>query len=158
MAYSDFDGWLIATPANANDISRDLGIVTLNGVKMQILPHKYIKENTYYITPDQREEVEAWRDDYTRELYRITATGRKSVFNFTTRDNLWLKQVDELQNFFLEHETNATERKITLYFWNTETMSYDHGDFYRPNMPFPIKKITRTNMQFGELKLDFVEY
>lgn len=158
MAATDFNGYLIATPANAVDIALGVNIVTLNGVTMLKFPHKYIKENSYSVTPDQREEVNTWRDDYSRTLYRITAPGKKSVFNFTTRDNLHLKQIEEIQNFFLQHESNALERKIQLYFWNMETMSYDNGYFYRPNMPFPIKSVKASDLIVGELQFDFVEY
>ena len=158
MAYTDFDGFLIATPANAVDIDTDINIGTINNVAMLKFPHKYIKEGSYSINPDQREELKVRRDDYTRDLYRITALGEKTAIDFTTRDNLHLKQIDEIQNFFLNHEVNAKERKIQLYFWNTATMTYDSGYFYRPNMDFPIKKIGKTDMTFGELKLEFVEY
>ena len=105
-----------------------------------------------------RKEIDAWRDDYSRDLYRITAAGKKSIFEFTTRDNLHLKQIDEIQKFFTTHETSAQERKIQLYFWNMDTMTYDNGFFYRPNMPFPIKGISNKDIRFGELKFEFAEY
>ena len=47
-----------------------------------IFPHKYIAYESYNTTPNQREEIKAYRDDNTRDLTRITAEGTKSVFGF----------------------------------------------------------------------------
>ena len=123
-----------------------------------IFPDKYIEFGSWESTPDQREEIKAYRDDNTRNLTRVTTAGRKSVFSFKTRDNLHLADKEIIQNFFTSHETNATERKVSLTFWNEETNSYDTGYFYRPNMKFPIKRITSSDIIYGSLQFDFVEY
>jgi hypothetical protein len=106
-----------------------------------IFPHKYIEFSSWDSTPNQREEIKAYRDDNTRNLTRVTAAGRKTAIAFKTRDNLTLAEKQEIQNFFTSHETNAAERKIPLTFWNDESNSYMTGDFYRPNIKFPIKTI-----------------
>lgn len=123
-----------------------------------IFPHKYMKLESWDSTPDQREELKAYRDDNTRNLTRITATGKKSVFSFSTRDYLHLEDKQAIQEFFTDAESSAEQRKIRLEFWNDETNDYDTGDFYRPNMNFPIYKITDDDIIYKSLKFEFVEY
>ena len=121
-------------------------------------PNKYIQCETWESTPDQREELVAYRDDNTRNLVRVTASGKKSVFSFKTRENLHLAEKEAIQKFFTDAEVDHEQRKVQLEFWNDETNSYDTGYFYRPNMPFPIKRITDNDIIYGELNLEFVEY
>lgn len=125
-------------------------------------PHKYIQLQSWKSTPNQREEIRAYRDENTRNLTRVTASGRKSVFSFKTRPNLHLAEKQEIQDFFTQGESrtggNADERKIRLTFWNEESNSYQSGWFYRPNMEFPIIKITDSDIIYGVLDFSFVEY
>lgn len=123
-----------------------------------IFPHKYIKLESWDSTPNQREEIKAYRDDNTRNLTRVTASGKKTVFSFATISGLTLSQKQEIQTFFTSHETDSLQRKINLTYWNDEENTYKTGAFYRPNMNFPIKKITSNDIVYGELKFEFVEY
>lgn len=122
------------------------------------LPLQYIDWNSYDSNPDQREEIKAERDDNTRNLIRVTASGRKTAIHFKTRENLNLEEKIAFQTWFYNHETDHNERKIPLTFWNEETNAYDSGDFYRPNMKFPIKKIEGNNIIYGAMEFDLIEY
>lgn len=121
-------------------------------------PHQYIELGSWSTNPDQREEIKAYRDDNTRELTRVTASGKKSVIKFTTRPRLHLAEKQAIQSFFTSHETNQTERKIPLQFWNDETNDYDSGEFYRPNMEFKIIKITDNDIIYDSMQFELVEY
>lgn len=133
-------------------------LASVVGSTITPFPNEYIKYESWSSTPDQREELVAYRDDNTRNLTRVTAAGRKSVFSFTTRDGLHLAEKQAIQTFFTSAETDHDQRKVQLQFWNEETNAYDTGFFYRPNMPFPIKRLTDDDIVYGELKLEFVEY
>lgn len=133
-----------------------------------IFPHEYIQLESWESTPNQREEIKAYRDDNTRNLVRVTAAGRKTVISFKTRDGLNKAQKEEIIDFFTSHETNAAERKIPITYWNDEDAQYKTGDFYRPNMKFPISQILtiydrnslrpRYDIRYGELQIELVEY
>lgn len=123
-----------------------------------IFPHKYIDYSSWESTPNQREEIKAYRDDNTRNLTRVTAAGRKTAITFKTRDNLTLAEKMEIQNFFTSHETNAAERKVPLTFWNDESNSYKTGYFYRPNTKFQIKSISGKDITYAAIQIDLVEY
>lgn len=123
-----------------------------------IFPSEYIVFNTWKSTPNQREEIKAYRDDNTRNLTRVTAAGKKSIFSFTVRPSLRLDQKIAIQQFFYNAESDHVQRRITLQFWDDENNEYKIGDFYRPNMEFPIMSISDDTIIYGELKLEFIEY
>lgn len=124
----------------------------------KMFPNKYIQFNSWSSTPNQREEIKAYRDDNTRNLTRITAAGKKSVFSFKVRGNLHLDEKIEIQKFFTDYEIDPEQRKINLVFWDDEKNVYRQGTFYRPNMPFPIVKITDDDIIYGEMQIDCIEY
>lgn len=124
----------------------------------ELFPHELISYDTYSTTPNQREELKAYRDDNTRNLTRVTAAGKKSVFSFNTRKNLRLSDLQTLKNFFDRNEEIAEQRKINLEYWDMENLTYKTGDFYRPNTPYKIRKITDTEIFVSEITIDFIEY
>lgn len=126
----------------------------------QIFPHEYISFDSWSSTPNQREELKAWREDNTRTLHRVTAQGKKSIFSFKTRKYLHLVDKIAIINFFNTNEEpgDKDERKIHLRFWNDELNDYAEGWFYRPNMPFKIIQVSDTDIQYNELELEFIEY
>ena len=123
-----------------------------------IFPDKYISYESYSSTPNHREEIKAYRDENSRDLTRITAAGRKSDITFTTREGLTLEEKMEIQSFFTTAESDPNQRKVALEFWNDEENTYKTGYFYRPNMPFQIKKITDETIFYKALTIDLVEY
>lgn len=124
----------------------------------KILSGDYINTSSWKTTPNQREEIKAWRDDNSRDLFRITADGQKSTFSFETVEGLNLEQKIAFQKFFTDAETNAKERKIQLEYWNDEDNDYDTGYFYRPNMEFTILEYTSKDIIYSSMSFEFVEY
>ena len=127
-----------------------------------IFPNHYIQYETWKSTPNQREEIKAYRDDNTRDLFRVTAEGRKTIISFSTRPGLDLQDKLIIQDFFNCGETefngDVDERKIHLTYWNDEDNCYKSGYFYRPNIEYPIRAITQDNIKYGEIKITLVEY
>ena len=123
-----------------------------------ILDAKFIEESSYKATPNQREEIKAYRDENTRDLTRITAIGKKSKIIFNTRDNLHLKDKIKLQEFFTDAESDHNERKVLLEFWNDEENIYKQGYFYRPDIQFTIKKIEETDIIYSKVEIHLIEY
>ena len=141
MALADWKGYLIKT------VSPEV-----------VLPAKFIEASSYKATPNQREEIKAYRDENTRDLTRITAAGKKSKIIFTTRDNLHLKDKIELQDYFYNAESDHNERKVQIQFWNDEENVYKTGYFYRPDIQFTIKKITEDDIIYEKLEVHLIEY
>lgn len=124
----------------------------------QIFPHECMKLETWDSTPNSREEIKAFRDENTRDLTRVTAAGKKSSFQFQTRPKLHLAQKQAVQSFFTDAEVDYTQRKVELEFWNDEDNEYKTGYFYRPDIQFPIYKITDTDIIYKEITIECVEY
>lgn len=124
----------------------------------EVFPMTYIQWESYSTTPNQREELKAYRDENTRNLIRVTAAGKKTVFSFKTRNNLHLADREAIQNFFNRGESNNEQRRIPLEYWDDEKLTYQTGDFYRPNTPFTIKRVTSDDIIYKEMTLEFIEY
>lgn len=123
-----------------------------------IFPHQYINYESYSTLPNSREEIKAYRDDNTRDLTRVTASGTKSSFSFKTRPNLHLDDIRTILEFFTKHESSALERKIELTYWNNESLEYKTANFYRADITFEIKQITDTDIIYNEAEISLVEY
>lgn len=128
---------------------------TANGA---IFPNEYINYNSWDSNPNNREEVKAYRDENTRDLTRVTAAGKKSALQFQTRDNLHLIDKIAVQTFFTSAESDASQRKISLQYWNDEENTYKTGVFYRANTHFKIKKVTADDIVYQPVTIDLIEY
>lgn len=123
----------------------------------EVFPHQYIIAESWESTPNQREEIKAYRDDNTRNLTRITAQGTKSKIKFSTR-RLTLDEKEDLLAWFTRHESNHLERKINITFWNDDTNSYSSGDFYRTDTKFKIREISQETIKYDTTDITLIEY
>lgn len=125
-------------------------------------PLQYIQFDTFKVTNNQREEIKAYRDDNTRDLTRVTADGMKSTFKHKTRKNLHLNDIIAIQQWFDSAEEADAEsrkqRKVELEYFDLENFVYKTGYFYRPNLEFPIIRITDDDIIFNDYELKFIEY
>lgn len=122
-----------------------------------VFPHNLIKLETYDVLPNIREEIRAWRDDYTRNLHRITADGTKTKIMFETVDNLDINEAFAIMNFFYSGESDHLQRQVTIRYWDPEYFHYETGVFYRPDIQFKIRDITYGLNQKG-FPITLVEY
>lgn len=139
-------------------------------------PNKYIDYESYVCTPNQREEIKAYREDNSRDLYRVTADGMKTKITFTIRGNLHKKDKKAILAFFTDAEAKASDpatakkqRKVELTYWNDEDDKYETGFFYRPNMDFNVKQIKPTKKKtssgdtiydiiYKDMSMELIEY
>ena len=117
-----------------------------------IFPSGYIKYDSYDCTPNQREELKAYREDNSRALVRITADGMKTKITFSTRENLHKVDKEAIQSFFTTAEqaesdsaTALKQRKVQLTYWNDEENIYKTSYFYIPNIKFKVNHINPTS-------------
>ena len=125
-----------------------------------IFPEKYISLESYESTPDQREEVEAYRDDYTRDLTRVTADGMKSKVEFSLLDGLTLEQKMEVQDFFNKSMVDEKERKVHIEYWDDEKNEYKPAYFYYPDIKYQIIRIDKekNTLIYKAIKYTLIEY
>jgi hypothetical protein len=100
-------------------------LLSFNGTT---LPTKYITSDGYVTTPNQRTELEAYRDANIL-LHRVTSPNFKTTIMFTTCP-MSLSDKIKFQNIIKSGMINPTERKVFVEYWNDETNEYTTGYFY----------------------------
>ena len=123
----------------------------------KVFNNEWLEWGSYSTKPNQREEIKAVRDDYTRDLTRITAPGTKTRIDFRVL-SCSLETKMEIQSFFTADEVNELQRKIQLEYWNDEENVYKTGYFYRDNPEYTIRKATSDNIEYEGFEITLVEY
>jgi hypothetical protein len=124
----------------------------------KIFPNEYINYESWESNPNQREEIKAYREENSRDLHRITASGRKTALKFDTRPNLHLADIRVIKKWFSDAESNADERKMDIEFWDDDKSLYREITVYRANPKFKIKKITDDDIIYLSQTVDLIEY
>ena len=132
------------------------GYLLAFGDLKKILPHKYIQLGSYDTTPNQRTELSATRDN-NNYLHRVTSPNHKTTIRFTTLP-LNLSEKEEVQRAMSYGLLNRVERKYKITYWNDETNTYNTGEFYMPDVNYPIKKIDNYDIEYNPISFEFIEY
>lgn len=133
------------------------GYLIKNADNSEVLKGKWIERSTYLATPDQRVEIEAYRDDYTQDLERVTSPGLKSKIVFKTCP-MDLAEKTKFITFFNNAMVDRLQRKVHLTYWNDDVNEYDTGYFYYPDRTWPVKDYTSDNILYDSLEIQLVEY
>lgn len=120
------------------------------------LPNRYIAQGTYSITPNQRTELSAYRDN-NNNLQRATSPNFKTKITFSTTI-LELNDKINLQSIIASGIINNTERKVQVTYWNDETNSYHTSYFYIPDVTFTILDTLDSNIYYNPISYTFIEY
>lgn len=122
-----------------------------------VLPNRFLKFDSYACTPNQRTELEAYRDDYTQELYRVTSEGVKTKIEANV-PVLYLEDKIEFQNYIKNGLEDELQRKYKVTYWNDESNTYETGYFYIPDTQFSIYTIKNNSILYNSFKLTLIEY
>lgn len=122
------------------------------------IPLKYMRAETYSVTPSQRMEWSAERDT-TGVLHRETVQNMppKIEFNTPMMTNL---DVEQLNSMIRTAFINAQERKIPIEFYNPETDDYQVWECYMPDVQYKIRNVDAVNniINYTELRYAFIGY
>ena len=131
-------------------------LLKLGGASGTILPNNYIVFDTYKATPNSRLDLDSKRDT-TGKLHRKVLSHQATHLKFTLRE-MNLTEHDALLTLLHSNMSNVDERKITVQYWDDEWSDYKTETFYLPDIEFTIKSITASNIYYGELELELIEY
>ena len=126
-------------------------------VGSNIIPSEYIVFDTYDCTPDQRQDVDSYRD-LNQNLHRNVADEYKSIVSFKVRPNLTETKLRTLLQLIQSSYTVTKERKVHLTYWNIDTGDYDVGEFYLVQPQYRIKKATEDEIIYNSFDIKFIEY
>ena len=131
-------------------------LIKLGGSNGTVLPLKYVKAESYSATPNQRMESEAKRA-VTGKLSRTTCehTATKIEINTVPLTN---SEWSVLWGLIYGSFTNVQQRNITLQYYDNETDSYKTGDFYVPDIQYPILRIDGNTIHYDSIRIAFIEY
>lgn len=123
-----------------------------------VLPNSYIVQDDGNTSiPNQREEIKAERDDYTRELLRVTADGMITKQTFVIRE-LTDTQMLAFKNVMKNSLVDEKQRRYHITYWNDESLQYEEGDFYIPDITYTRKLATDTYIKYGKFEITIIGY
>ncbi len=117
------------------------------------IPLKYMMIDTYDASPDQRQDLDAYRDA-DGYMHRNTLPHTATKVEFQTPP-LYTYEFRELIDNIRANFTNLLERKVSLTYYDDETDTYKTGDFYMPGT----MTYKRMNIKiYSQNRICFIEY
>ena len=122
------------------------------------IPLRYMRAETYSVTPNQRLEWSAERDT-TGVLHRETVSNMppKIEFNTPLMTNSDIAALNAILNAAY---SNTAERRLTVNYYDPETDSYKTHDCYMPDVQYSIRNVDTVNnvINYEELRYAFIGY
>ena len=125
------------------------------------LPNSFLLAGGWESTPNQRVEIDAWRDANVL-LHRTTSENYKTKLKLSFREMTLTERI-ALENVIglasLPSESKK-QRRVNLTYWNDETLDYASGIFYIPNPTYAIYTVDEEDkdLEYEPFKLTLIEY
>lgn len=121
-----------------------------------IIPGEYIIASTFKSKPNQRIELNAYRDANAL-LHRDTSKNMKSIVSFET-PAMTEEKVRKLLNLFQKAFVEEIERKLEITYWNIEEGNYKKAVVYMPDIEFTICRYDDSKIEYESFTCQFIEY
>lgn len=137
-----FNGWLIS-----------IGNV--------VLPNSFILADGWESTPNQRIEIDAYRDANVL-LHRETSENFKTSITLNIRA-LNLAEMTAFKNVIglatLEI-TSKRERRLMVTYWNDEELAYKPAIMYMPDVTYSIHTVneSKKDIEYNSFSIELIEY
>lgn len=140
---TNFTGYLLMVGTGANAVE---------------IPLKYMRLESYSVTPDQRMEWSAERDT-TGVLHRETVSNKPPKIEFET-PYLFSRDVAILNSIISDGYTIEAERKLTITYYDPEEDDYKTADVYCPDRKYEIYNVDQENQRilFKPIRYAFIGY
>lgn len=137
-----FSGWLIK-----------FGGVTL--------PNSFILADGWESTPNQRLEIDAYRDANAL-LHRETSGNFKTSLKLNIR-RLSLKEMTAFKNVIglaTLSVNDKKQRKLAVNYWNDETLKYEYAEMYMPDVTYVIHNVNeeKNSIEYNSFSIELIEY
>lgn len=122
-----------------------------------VFPNRYIKVDTYDISPNQRQDLDSYTDA-NGLTHRNALEHTKTQIQFTVT-----KRPESVHNSIMTsmrgNYINFKERDANCVYYDPETCQYKTGHFYLdPSVQFRLERIRNGTLFFGETQFVFIEY
>lgn len=138
----NFEGWLIK-----------FGTVTL--------PNSFLLADGWESTPNQRLELDAYRDANAL-LHRETADSFKTKITLNIREMTLSERIafNNVVGLATLSYNDRKQRRVSITYWNDETLEYSSGVFYMPDTDYSIHTVDENNkdMEYNSFTVELIEY
>ena len=138
----NFDGWLLK-----------FGSVQL--------PNSFLLIDGYEDTPNQRLELDAFRDA-SALLHRETSQNTKTKLSMKLKGMTLEERMafDNVIGLASLPAIDKLQRRVNVTYWNDETLSYQTGVFYMPDITWVIHNIDEESKtyDYNPVSLTLIEY
>lgn len=140
-----FSGYLIKVCATENGTYTEISL-------------KYMRAETYSVTPNQRMEWSAERD-VNGFLHRQTVTNKPPKIEFET-PLMTNTEINALNTIISNAYSSSSERKLWVYYYDPETDSYKKHECYMPDVQYKIRSVNATGnvVNYEQLRYAFIGY
>lgn len=122
------------------------------------IPLKYMRAETYKVTPNQRMEWSAERDT-TGVLHRTTVANKPPKIEFETplMNNT---DIAALNTIIQGAYSNADERKLSVEYYDPESNTYKTHTCYMPDVAYKIRNVdtVKNVINYEQLRYAFIGY
>lgn len=122
----------------------------------QILPHKYIKADSFATTLITQ-DLDSYRD-MEGVLHRTALQHRVNKIEFETPAMLTNFQVKELINIISSNYMNSAEKKVLATIYVPEIDDYMTQEMYVPDISFSIYGIFKGIIRYNPIRIAFIAY
>lgn len=125
------------------------------------LPNSYLLQDGWESTPNQRLEIEAWRD-MASLLHRKTSDNYKTSLTLNIKEMTLAERIafDNVIGLATLPAANRKERKVHVTYWNDEILDYVEADMYMPDIKYTIHYVDEDNndLEYNSFTLELIEY
>lgn len=137
-----FDGWLIK-----------FGNV--------VLPNSFILADGWESVPNQRVELDAYRDANVL-LHRETSENFKTslTLNIRAMDLAEMTAFKNVIGLATLEITSKRERRLMVTYWNDEELAYKNATMYMPDVTYSIHTVDESakNIEYNPFTIELIEY
>lgn len=126
-----------------------------------ILPNSFILADGWESTPNQRVEIDAYRDANVL-LHRETSENFKTKITLNIRDmNLAERRAfDAVIGLATLSINDKRQRKLMVTYWNDEDLEYRTGTMYMTDTTYSIHTVNEVtpDINYNEFTIELIEY
>ena len=121
------------------------------------LDFKWINYADYSITPNQRQDLDSFRDN-NGYLHRTVLPHTATKIEFNTPPMPESSKM-ELFGIFENNFTNKQERKLTINYYSPDTSTYKTAEVYMPDVQFQLQTVDEHGqLWYDTMRIAFIEY
>jgi hypothetical protein len=113
------------------------------------IPSDWVAPGSFNVT-QQKRVVQTWVDANYVEHHHVAANG-KAVITFGLR----VRNLTDQQTFI---SILASQENITVDYWNDQTCTYKHGNFYMDDVTFNHLNSQKASLLYNDTQITLTEY